>query len=230
MKSERPFVTCNFALTWDGRVSTRNKTPTDFTSPRDKRRLLEIRARGDALLVGAATVRADNMAMGMPAADLRAERIERGQAPYPLRVLLSGSGRIDPSWKVFQKRIAPVVIFTTRRMKRSVRDALGGKATLHVSESSEVDLTAMMRTLRRQYRVKRLVCEGGPSVFRALLDLDLVDEVHITLCPRIFGGEKAPALTGAAGEFLRRSKRLRLREMKVVEGECFLRYRLARDS
>jgi riboflavin biosynthesis pyrimidine reductase len=65
----RPFVTANFAMTWDGRVSTRRFTPTNFTSKRDKHRLLEIRATADAVLVGVSTIVADNMAMGMPGRD-----------------------------------------------------------------------------------------------------------------------------------------------------------------
>ena len=69
----RPFVTANFAITADGRISTRNLTPATFSSPRDKRRLLEIRAACDAILVGARTLSADSMTLGIPA-DLRAAR------------------------------------------------------------------------------------------------------------------------------------------------------------
>jgi 5-amino-6-(5-phosphoribosylamino)uracil reductase len=76
--------------------------------------------------------------------------------------------------------------------------------------------------------VKRLVCEGGAQVFRSLAAADLVDEVHVTLCPRIFGGIAAPTLTGVAGEFLPASISLALAKMEVVDGECFLRYRVQR--
>ncbi len=222
----RPFVTVNFAITTDGRVSTRNHTPADFTSKRDKRRLSEIRATCDAILVGASTLAADKMTMGISDPALRAERVARKQSAYPLRVVVSNSGRLSPALRVFEKIFSPIVIFTTTKMPARTRAALAEKAELWRHESESVNLAAMLATLRAEYRVKRLVCEGGPRLFRAMLAENLVDEIHLTLAPRIFGGREAPTLTGIAGDFLPKSTRCTLREMEVVDGECFLRYRV----
>ena len=221
----RPFVTANFALTWDARISTRKGTPADFPSPCDKRRLVEIRARCDAVLVSAKTVAADNMSMGLPDPALRAARVRRGQAPYPLRVLITNSGRIDPTLRLFEKDFSPIVIFSTTRMPAKTRAALAQRADLWLHESASVNLAAMLATLRCEYRVRRLVCEGGAQIFRALLEAGFIDELHVTLCPRIFGGAAAPTLTGLAGEYLPHSVPLRLMKMEVIDGECFLRYR-----
>lgn len=220
----RPFVTANFAITADGRISTRKGTPANFTSARDKRRLIEIRAGCDAVLAGVRTIATDQMTMGLPAEDLRAAREARGKSAEPIRVLLSNSGRIDPELKVFTRGSAPIVIFSTMRMPPRIRTVLKKKAALYLDENS-VDLEGMLRRLRREHGVKRLVCEGGAQIFRALLERDLIDELHITLSPRIFGGTKAPTLTSPAGEYLAHSTRLELREMRVIEDECFLRYR-----
>jgi len=225
---DRPFTSVNFAITWDGRISTRNHTPSDFSSKRDKHRLLEIRSTGDAVLVSVATVAADRMTMGMPDPELRTARLARGQSEYPLRVLLTNSGRIDPTLPVFEKTFSPIAIFSTTRMPPSVRGGLEGKAHLHLTDGATVSLPEMMRTLRHQYSVQKLVCEGGGQVFRSLLAEDLVDEVYLTLCPRVFGGALAPTLTGLAGEFLPRSIRCELAGMEVFEGECFLRYLVKR--
>ena len=226
--SERPFVTANFALTWDARISTRRGTPSDFSSPQDKRRLVEIRARCDAVLVSAKTLAADNMLMGLPDDALRAARLRRKQAPYPTRVLLTNSGRIDPKLRIFEKNFSPIVIFSTTAMPGRTQAALAPKADLWLHESKTVNLDAMLSTLRAEYGVKRLVCEGGAQVFRSLLAAGLVDELHVTLCPRIFGGVKAPTLTGVAGAFLAHSVSLTLRDQQVIGGECFLRYRVRR--
>lgn len=222
----RPFVTVNFAITWDGRVSTRKFTPSDFSSKRDKRRLAEIRSTSDAVLVGASTIAADKMTLGISDPALRAERIARKLPSHPLRIIVSNSGRIPPTLRVFEKDFSPIVIFSTTRMTQRTRTALARVADLWLHEGAAVNLPAMLATLRADYRVKRLVCEGGPRLFHALLAGRLVDEIHLTLSPRIFGGIAAPTLTGLAGDFLPRSTRCALREMEVVEGECFLRYRV----
>ena len=223
----RPCVFANFALTADARISTRNRTPSVFSSPLDKRRLSAIRAVSDAILAGRGTVQADNMSMGLPDAALRRERLARGQREYPLRVILSHSGRIRADLKVFQRDISPVVIFSTEAMPEANRRALEKKAHLHLFDADEVDLPAALQILRRDYAVKSLVCEGGAGVFRALLAHHALDELYLTLCPLVFGGKDAPTLTGTAGEFLPRSVTARLVSMQAVGGECFLRYRIA---
>ena len=223
---QRPFVTANFAITADGRVSTRSLTPADFSSPRDKRRLVEIRATCDAVLASVKTVASDNMSMGLPAPELRAARVAKGRPAFPLRVLLTNRGRIDPALRIFTKTFSPIVIFATEQMPRRVRAALAGKATLHLHDGDQVDLAQMLRTLRVEHRVRRLVCEGGPQIFRALLTAQLVDELHVTVCPRVFGGAKAPTLTGFAGSFLPGGISLKLRDMEVIGDECYLRYRV----
>jgi riboflavin-specific deaminase-like protein len=223
---KRPFVTANFAISADGRISTRNLTPANFSSSRDKRRLLEIRASCDAVLAGAKTIATDHMTMGLPAADLRAARLAKGRPEYPLRVLVTHRGRLSPALPVFAKTFSPIVVFTTTRMPRATREALCGLATVHVFRD-RVDPAVMLATLRAEHDVRRLVCEGGARLFRTLLAADLIDELHLTITPHVFGGKNAPTLTGPAGEYLARSTRLRLVEFRTVENECFLRYRVA---
>jgi riboflavin-specific deaminase-like protein len=224
----RPFVTANFAITADGRISTRNFTPSDFSSRRDKRRLLEIRAACDAVLVGARTLAADSMTLGIPAADLRDARRKAGLPELPLRVIVSSSGRIDPALRIFREPAAPILIFSTTRMPSRTRTALAAKAHLHLHESPTVDLQRTLATLRRGHGIRRLVCEGGGELFRSLLQAGLVDELHLTLCPRLFGGSGAPTLTGVASRFLPRSTRVRLEEMLVSDRECFTRWKVLR--
>ena len=227
-KLPRPFVTANFALTWDGRISTRRGTPSDFSSKKDKHRLLEIRAACDAVLVSAKTLATDRMSMGLPDPALRAARTARGQPAYPLRILLTNSGRLDPALRIFTKTFSPIVIFSTRRMPARTRAALAAHADIWLHESASVNLPAMLATLRADYGVRRLVCEGGPQILRALLTAGLVDELHTTLVPRIFGGANAPTLTGLPGAFLPAFIPLTLKKMEVLAGECFLRYRIGR--
>ncbi len=223
-------ATSNFAVTADGKITTRNFTPSDFSSPEDKRRFLEIRATGDAVIVGRGTLEADSMTMGMPEAKLRAARVRRGQAAYPVRVIVSDSGRIDPGLPVFSKDFSPIHIFSTTRMPTAMRKKLEKVAIVHCADEVAVDLAAMLRLLETEYGIQRAVCEGGATLFRSLVEAGLVDEMHLTLCPRVFGGAKAVSLTGLAGDFLAVSARWRLAAMAVIGEECFLRYAAIRDQ
>ena len=223
---KRPRVIANFALTADGKVSTRNFTSTGFTSKTDKRRLLEIRSLGDAVLAGARTVKTDRMSMRITAEDLRERRSLLGNPPEPLRVIVTTSGAIETSWKVFQTPGAPILVFSSARMTQAARASIAQHADLWIFDAAEVDLAAMLQILRRDYQVRTVVCEGGPRLFRKLLDIGAVDQLHLTWTPLIFGGAKAPTLIGLPDKFLPATIRCRLKDMSVQGDECFLTYSL----
>ena len=213
-------------MTVDGKITTRNFSPVDFTSREDKLHLLRQRALGDAVLIGHTTLKQDNVRLGLPHAELREARVARGQTPYPLRVIVSNEGRIDPKLKIFQSDISPIIVFSTVRMPRKYQKSLREKATLHLSDARSVDLAWMLQQLRSEYGIRSVACEGGATLFRALLEEDLVDQLNLTIAPYIFGGAKAPTLTGLSKEFLLRSVRCSLTQMRVVGEECFLTYRI----
>src|SRR5712691_3714971 len=139
-RRRRPFVAATFAMTVDGKITTREFSPVDFTSREDKLHLLRQRSLGDAVLIGRTTLTHDNVRLGLPDPKVRAEREARGQSPYPLRVIVSNEGRIDPALKIFQTDISRIVIFSTTRMPRKYQLALREKATLRLADTRSVDL------------------------------------------------------------------------------------------
>lgn len=223
---KRPFVAVTFAMTVDGKITTKTFSPVDFTSREDKTHLFRQRALGDAVLIGHSTLKHDNVRLSLPSLKMREARVARGQTPYPLRVIVSNEGRIDSSLKLFQTNISPIVIFSTTRMPARYQKALREKATLHLSDDRAVDLAWMLHQLRRDYGVQSVACEGGATLFRALLAEDLVDQLNLTIAPCLFGGANAPTLTGLSKEFLQRAVRCSLTEMRTVGAECFLVYRI----
>ncbi len=215
-------------MTVDGKITTRTFSPVDFTSREDKAHLFRQRSLGDAVLIGAGTLRQDNVRLGLPGTELREERRARGQAPYPIRVIVSNEGRIDPDLKIFQSDISPILIFSTKRMPQEFRDALGQKATLHLTRARNVDLAAMLQQLRNDYKVRFLACEGGAELFRSLLERNLVDQINLTIAPLLFGGADAPTITGLSKKFLPASVDCSLKKMRTIGDECFLTYRIKR--
>ena len=221
----RPFVVATFAMTADGKVTTKNFGPVDFTSREDKLHLFRQRALADAVLLGHTSLERDNVRLGVPA-EMQELRIKRGQSRSPLRVIVSNRGKIDDRLKIFESDVSPIIIFSTKQMPRKNQEALRKKATLHLTAANAVDLAAMLKTLHDQYKVRTLACEGGPTLFRALLERDLVDQLNLTIAPYLFGGAKAPTLTGLSKEFLSASVQCALIEMRTVGEECFLTYRI----
>lgn len=223
-RSPRPFITATFAMTIDGKITTKNFTPVDFTSRADKLHLWQQRAMGDAVVIGYSTLEHDNVRLGLPA-ELRQKRIHSGKTAAPLRVIVSNSGKIDDRLKIFGSDLSPILVFSTTQMPKKVQEALGGKATVHLSKSKSVDLRAMVQTLARKYQVRKIACEGGARLFRSFVELGLIDQLNLTIAPYLFGGRDAPTLTSSSKTFLAQSMLFRLTKRRVVGEECFLTYR-----
>src|SRR5215467_14422929 len=162
-KRQRPFVYATFAMTADGKVTTKNFGPVDFTSREDKLHLFRQRALADAVLIGHTSLKRDNVRLGLPA-ELQELRIKRGEARCPLRVIVSNKGRIDNRLKIFQSDISPIIIYSTKGMPRKNQEPLRKRAILHLTKADQVDIAAMLEILRREYNVRTLACEGGPTL------------------------------------------------------------------
>jgi len=228
-KPQRPLVIATFAMTADGKVTTRTLVPVDFTSREDKLHLFRQRALADAVLIGHTSLKRDNVRFGLPT-ELQETRVKRGQTRCPLRVIVSNEGRIDHRLNIFQSDVSPIIIFSTKRMPRKNQRALEKKATLHLSDKKNVDLAGMLETLRKKYKVRTVGCEGGPTLFRALLEKGLVDRLNLTIEPYMFGGAKAPTLTGVSKKFLPASVHCSLSNIRTLGDECFLTYRIRRQQ
>jgi len=111
-------------------------------------------------------------------------------------------------------------------MPKKFQTVLRQKAILHLGESEHVDLAEMLRTLRDEYKVRTVACEGGATLFRSLLERGLIDQLSLTIAPYLFGGAGAPTLTGLSKRFLPASVHCTLTGMRVIGDECFLTYRI----
>ncbi len=222
-----PFVFLNAALTADGKIAPASRHFEPFAGPRDREHLLELRARADAVMAGARTVDLDRVNLGPGPAKFRRLRLRRGLAEHNLRVIVSGAGTIDPRAEIFKHRFSPIIILTSERIPdRKLRRLQSLADEVKVTGKTEIDFTAALRWLRAKWKVKRLLCEGGGEVNGALFAAGLVDEVHVTMCPLIFGGRAAPTLADGAGvKRLAEAARLRLVSMKRAGPDLFLVYR-----
>ena len=86
-------------------------------------------------------------------------------------------------------------------------------------------LLGFLQTLSTEYHVKQLHCEGGGQLIRALAELDVIDEFHLTLAGHtLFGGFAASTATGIPSEYLPKSLTFEITRFEPRAGECFLSY------
>ena len=199
-KSRLPFVSINLAMTADGKIATANRAVTSFGSPRDLEHLYELRAKADAVMCGARTVELSQSILGTGGEKFRRRRLKDGLAEYNVRVIVSGSGSIDPGATIFKKKISPLIVLTTERASPKNLARLRQLADeVKVCGKTGINFPAALRWLREKWQVKRLLCEGGGELNDALFRADLVDEINLTICPKIFGGRTAPTIADGQG-------------------------------
>jgi riboflavin-specific deaminase-like protein len=227
-----PFVFLNAAMTADGKIAPASRHFEPFAGPLDRQHLLELRATADAVMAGARTVDLDRVNLGPGPARFRRRRLKRGLSEYNLRIIVSGRGTIDAKAEVFRHRFSPIVILTTELIpKRKLSQLKSLADEVKVMGEGEIDFDASLRWLRAKWNVKRLLCEGGGELNGALFCAGLVDELHLTISPVIFGGRAAPTLADGAGvERLADAVRLRLVSMKRVATDLFLVYQRERTG
>ena len=223
-----PFVFLNVATTADGKLAPATRHFIPFTTKRDQDHLLELRATADAVMSGARTVDLSPVKLGPGGARYRRERLRRGLTEYNLRVVVSGSGSLNPRAEIFRHRFSPIIILTTARVPKARLARLQKLAdAVQICGEHDIDFRHALGWLRREWNVKRLLCEGGGEINAGLFEARLVDELHLTLAPVIFGGRTAPTLSDGRGfPTLAAAARLRLKSKQRVGDELYLVYRV----
>ena len=228
--SALPFVLLNVATTADGKLAPANRHFVPFSSKRDLKLLMELRTTADAVMAGARTVDSAPVTLGPGGKKYRRMRENNGLAEYNLRVVVSGSGSLDLRAKIFQAKFSPLIILVSRRASKA-RIARLQKlgAIIHVCGEKHVNFTEALKWLRKEWNVKRLLCEGGGGINGALFREDLVDELYLTLSPKLFGGRNAPTMADGPGiASLEDATRLKLKSRQRVGDEMFLSYTVVR--
>jgi riboflavin-specific deaminase-like protein len=218
-----PFVFVNMAMTADGKIATANRAVHSFGSARDLAHLYELRATADAVMCGARTVEVSGTILGTGGEKFRKLRLKHGLAEYNLRVIVSGSGSIDPAAEIFSKKFSPIIVLTTKRASAKKLARLRTLADeVKVFGEADVNFRLALRWLRAKWAVKRLLCEGGGELNDALFRAGLVDEINLTICPKIFGGRTAPTIVDGLGcQRLTEAAQFELTSIKRKKAELF---------
>jgi riboflavin-specific deaminase-like protein len=214
--ADRPYAAMNFVATVDGRATIFGRSGP-IGSDTDTEILQRLRTRFDAVMIGAGTMRAERYGRIVSDPELRAERESEGLAADPLAVIISG--RLDLPWDagLFTAGAGEVLVFTA-----SEADPPETATPVQVVRHEDhVDPVAAMRHLREERGIRTVLSEGGPGLHGELQANRLIDDLFLTIAPKLAGGEALRILEGALLEVAE----LELVWLLEADGELFARYR-----
>ncbi|MFD5340028.1 dihydrofolate reductase family protein [Streptomyces hawaiiensis] len=216
-----PYVLLSAAVSLDGYLDDTGPDRLLLSSPADFDRVDEVRARVDAILIGAGTIRADNPRLLVNSDERRAARTAAGKPEYPLKVTVSGSGDLDPDARFWHTGGEKVLYTTDRGAERARALGLATDATDIVPLGPDLDWRRLLTHLHDVRGVRRLMVEGGGLIHTQLLTQGLADELQLVLAPLFVGDPRAPRLFGPGGY---QGGRLRLLETRRIEDVVLMRY------
>jgi riboflavin-specific deaminase-like protein len=214
-REDRPLVAMNFVATVDGRATIEGRSGP-IGSDADTEMLAKLRTRFDALMIGAGTMRVERYGRLVTKPETRERRERDGLPPEPLMVLVSG--RLDLPWDapLFSEG-GEVLIFTSSEAEPPET----ASSVEVVRHPGAVDLAEAVRYLRRERGVRALLSEGGPHLHEQMQADGLVDDLFLTIAPKLSGGEAPRILEGPLPAVMD----LELAWLLERDGELFARYR-----
>ncbi|MHB8240545.1 MAG: dihydrofolate reductase family protein [Solirubrobacteraceae bacterium] len=219
----RPRVLLNMVATADGRATLSGRSGP-ISGAADRQLFHELRTAVDGVLVGAATVRTERYGRMISQESRRQRRLERGLAEEPLACIVSGRLALDEDIPLLGEPTARVVIVTSS--EASLPGSVAQVDYIRNVSEGRLDLPAALSELRERFGVESLLCEGGPHLSAQLLAAGLVDELYLSVAPKLVGGEPAggEALRILAGAELDPAVDLELLSVLGGDSYLFLRY------
>jgi 2,5-diamino-6-(ribosylamino)-4(3H)-pyrimidinone 5'-phosphate reductase len=222
----RPYTVVNMAMSADGKISSVARRQVRISGEGDRGRVDRLKAGSDAVMVGIGTVLADNPSLTVKSGELRAERVSRGLAENPVRIVVDSRGRTPPGADILLKGPGERIIAVSLRAGHEAAGRFGGLATVLVAGREEVDLPLLMARLHDR-GIGTLMVEGGGSLVASLFSHGLVDEFSTFVGNMVIGGREAPTPVDGGGfpgekEFVR----LSLMDVSRLDEGVLLRWRV----
>ncbi len=220
----RPYVLLNMVSTVDGRATLGGRSGA-LGGGADRELFNELRGAADAVLVGAGTVRAERYGRIIRQSERRRSRRERGLSEEPLACIVSNRLSLPADLALLADPASAVVILTSSQA--SLPSTAAKVEYVREQRGGQLDLPAALGRLRERFAVQVLLCEGGPHLNGQLLSAGLVDELFLSLSPKLASGGETrgdPALRIIAGPELEPPVELELRDALDSDSHLFLRY------
>ncbi|MGY1633716.1 RibD family protein [Geodermatophilus sp. SYSU D01186] len=225
--ADRPYTLLSCGMSIDGYLDSTDAARLQLSNAADFDRVDAERARCDAILVGAATVRNDNPRLLVRSPARRAERLSRGFPASPVKVTLTRRGDLAATAAFFTTGDSDKIVFCPNRVVDDVRARLGAVATVvDTGPARDVDVGEVLEHLSAR-GVDRVMVEGGGNVLTQFLSADLVDELHLVVAPLFVGDSRAPRLVGDGRFPWNAHRRATLAGVRQIGDVVLLRYALS---
>ena len=182
-----------------------------------------LRGLSDAVIVGAGTARIEGYRAIRAKDEYADARAARGQRPAPVLVLVSGRLDLDHESMLFHGGVQRTIVVTHASSDPALRDRLSGVAEVIVAGDTAVDIGSTLDGLAAR-GIVRVLCEGGPHLLADLSAAGRLDELCLTIAPRLVGGDSRRISGGTAVDV-----KLRLAHLLEDDGTLFARYVRALD-
>lgn len=211
----------NMVSSADGAVTDREGRSGGLGGEADMEVFRTLRALADAILIGAGTVRVEGYGPHRLRADLAERRRAEGRDEPAAVVVVSASLDLDLTAPLFTQARTPTVVLTCAGSDTQRREAIAKVGRVLMAGSGRVDLAEGLSLLREELGVAHILCEGGPRLNAGLFDEGLVDELCLTVAPRLMGPGDPPMVTALDAPL-----DLELVSACEAGGELLLRYRV----
>jgi riboflavin-specific deaminase-like protein len=218
---DRPYLVLNMVSTLDGRITIDGRSGS-IGGDADRELFFGLRTQADAVMVGAGTVRAERYGRIVRSPERREWRVAEGLAPDPIAVVVSARLNLPPDLPLLQDPDSHLVVLTASDGELPPAPARVDYLRAPREERGALALGPLLRRLRAEHGVRSILCEGGPMLNEGLVGDRLVDELFLSLAPKLAGGEP---MTMLAGPTLAAIPELELVWVLESEGHLFLRYR-----
>jgi 5-amino-6-(5-phosphoribosylamino)uracil reductase len=225
--ADRPYTLLSCGMSVDGYLDSAGNERLRLSNAADFDRVDAERARVDAILVGAATVRNDDPRLLVRSPARRAERTARGLPPSPVKVTLTRQGNLAPTAAFFTTGTCEKVVYCPSSSAQWLRARLGPAATVvDTCPDGDVDVAAVAEDLSVR-GIDRLMVEGGGTVLTQFLTAGLADELQLVVAPLFVGDSRAPRLVGDGCFPWHAERRAHLAQVRQIGDVALLRYALS---
>ena len=223
-KTGRPYVILKMAATLDGRIATRTGNSQWISNATSRAQVHALRAAvgraGGAVLVGNNTLLYDNPQL--TARDIPVTR-------QPLAAAIVSRLPANDNLYILKERPSETILFTTSAGAASPRAAAMRQKGIRVvaivvwNDPDGKGLNQALCWLRSEAGCNYVLCEGGATLGRSLLDSGLVDEFSLYLSPKVLGDNEArPLFDGRSPQLMDDAIKLRTISCELVDGDCHL--------